>query len=136
MSELKPCPFCGEKATLDYGVLPNRKHWFITCDCCGMMYQYTLSQRKYVKDGWNTRPIEDALQAENERLKEELQCEKTRSQLNLEAEERRMLNITHYCAEIDRLTARIAELEAEIERLTAHSDIERQDDKWIPEVPE
>ena len=47
-----------------------------------------------------------------------------------------MLNITHYCAEIDRLTARIAELEAEIERLTAHSDIERQDDKWIPEVQE
>ena len=63
MSELKPCPFCGEKATLDYSVLPNRKHWFITCDCCGMMYQYTLSQRKYVKDGWNTRPIEDALRA-------------------------------------------------------------------------
>ncbi len=67
MSELKPCPFCGEKATLDYSVLPNRKHWFITCDCCGMMYQYTLSQRKYVKDGWNTRPIEDAL---NKRIAE------------------------------------------------------------------
>ena len=32
----------------------------------------------------------------------------------------------------DALTARIAELEAEIERLTVHSDIERQDDKWIP----
>ena len=63
MSELKPCPFCGEKATLDYSVMPNRKHWFITCDCCGMMYQYTLSQRKYVKDGWNTRPIEDELRA-------------------------------------------------------------------------
>ena len=30
--------------------------------------------------------------------------------------------------------ARIAELEAEIERLTAHDAIERQDDKWIPEV--
>ena len=94
MSKLKPCPFCGEKATLDYSVMPNRKHWFITCDCCGMMYQDTLSQRKYVKDGWNTRPIEDAL------------------------------------------TARIAELEAEIERLTVHSDTERQDDKWIPEVQE
>ena len=52
------------------------------------------------------------LEAENERLKEELQYEKTRSQLNLEAEERRMLNITYYCAEIDRLNARIAELEA------------------------
>lgn len=32
--------------------------------------------------------------------------------------------------------SRIAELEAEIERFTAHSDIERQDDKWIPEVQE
>jgi len=31
--------------------------------------------------------------------------------------------------EIQRLTARIAELEAEIDQLTAHSDIERQDDK-------
>ena len=29
----------------------------------------------------------------------------------------------------DALTARIAELEAEIDQLTAHSDIERQDDK-------
>ena len=72
--ELRPCPFCGEKVTLDYRVMPNRKHWFITCDCCGMMYQDTLSQRKYVKDGWNTRPIEDnliarivELEAENEK---------------------------------------------------------------------
>ena len=31
--------------------------------------------------------------------------------------------------EIQKLNARIAEL-------TAHSDIERQDDKWIPEVRE
>ena len=36
--------------------------------------------------------------------------------------------------EIQGLNTRIAELEEEIERLTAHSDIERQDDKWIPEV--
>jgi hypothetical protein len=28
------------------------------------------------------------------------------------------------------------ELKAYIEELTAHSDIERQDDKWIPEVQE
>jgi len=32
------------------------------------------------------------------------------------------------------LQSRIAELEAESERFTVHSDIERQDDKWIPEV--
>ena len=36
----------------------------------------------------------------------------------------------------DELRARIAELEAESERFTVHSDIERQDDKWIPEVQE
>ena len=32
------------------------------------------------------------------------------------------------------LTARIAELEAKIDQLTAHDATERQDDKWIPEV--
>ena len=32
----------------------------------------------------------------------------------------------------DELNKRIAELEAEIDQLTVHSDIERQDDKWIP----
>ena len=32
----------------------------------------------------------------------------------------------------DALTARIAELEAEIDQLTAHDATERQDDKWIP----
>ena len=59
--ELKPCPFCGESVELDYSELPNRKHWFITCECCGMMYQSSISQRKYVKVDWNNRPIEDAL---------------------------------------------------------------------------
>ena len=32
------------------------------------------------------------------------------------------------------LESRIAELETESERFTVHSDIEWQDDKWIPEV--
>ena len=125
MINLKPCPFCGGNDIVYEEALS-----VTYCNDCGGELDEGFGS------DWNTRPIEDALQAENERLKEELQCEKTRSQLNLEAEERRMLNITHYCAEIDRLTARIAELEAEIERLTAHSDIERQDDKWIPEVQE
>lgn len=64
---LRPCPFCGESVELDYSELPNRKHWFITCVCCGMMYQSPISQRKYVKDNWNNRPIEDALQARAEK---------------------------------------------------------------------
>ena len=36
----------------------------------------------------------------------------------------------------DALNKRIAELEGKIDQLTAHSDIEWQDDKWIPEVQE
>ena len=35
---------------------------------------------------------------------------------------------------INKLEARIAELEAEIDQLTARLRQERQDDKWIPEV--
>ena len=34
------------------------------------------------------------------------------------------------------LKERVAELEAEIDQLTAHDATERQDDKWIPEVKE
>ena len=34
------------------------------------------------------------------------------------------------------LREHIAELEAESERFTVHSEIGRQDDKWIPEVQE
>ncbi len=46
------------------------------------------------------------------------------------------LDLYNALSEIVKLRARITELEAEIERLTVHSDIERQDDKWIPEVQE
>ena len=42
----------------------------------------------------------------------------------------------YYEDDIRDLTARIAELEAEIDQLTAHDATERQDDKWIPEVQE
>lgn len=103
--ELRPCPLCG--------AMPDKLRTGYMCSTLGCALQeHTVSEKE-----WNTRPIEDGLQAENERLKEELQHEKTRSQLNLEAEERRMLNITYYCAEIDRLHTRIAELEGLVDEL-------------------
>ena len=113
MSEiLKPCPFCGGEAFYIEIMGNYEKPHEIYCSKCDGAITEGRSEKQVVTN-WNTRPIEDELQAENERLKEKLQHEKTRSQLNLEAEERRMLNITYYCAEIDRLNARIAVLEAE-----------------------
>ena len=76
--ELRPCPFCGETVSLDYSELPNKKHWYITCDCCGMMYQAVVCQRKDTKTGWNTRPIEDELRKRIAELEaERLELRKT-----------------------------------------------------------
>lgn len=65
--ELKPCPFCGGKAQCVefYGMFH-----VICCDC------YIAGRDRPSIGGaieaWNRRLIEDALQAENERLKKEL----------------------------------------------------------------
>ena len=42
------------------------------------------------------------------------------------------LDLYNALSEIGKLRNRIADLEAESERFTAHDAIERQDDKWIP----
>ena len=47
MSELKPCPFCGEP------VVFNKFAEKVVCEDCGATIY---------SDYWNTRPIEDALQ--------------------------------------------------------------------------
>jgi len=82
MSEIKPCPFCGSSnTTLDYYEIscPQELGTIVVCNDCG-------ASAKSIVD-WNTRPIEDAL------------------------------------------NARIAELEAESDQLTARLCQERQDDK-------
>ena len=53
MNELKPCPFCGGN---NCGVRAGTDE--IWCVCGG-----------HSPHGWNSRPIEDALRAENEKLK-------------------------------------------------------------------
>ena len=60
MSELKPCPFCGGEA--HYNPYLN-KVWCSNKECEGNSGSWKIAE-------WNTRPIEDALRAENERLKE------------------------------------------------------------------
>jgi hypothetical protein len=63
LEHLANCPFCGnhelefEDSTGD-----------ITCNCCA----YTFYDTSEDNGWWNTRPIEDVLRAENDRLREAL----------------------------------------------------------------
>jgi hypothetical protein len=43
-------------------------------------------------------------------------------------------DVIELLGELESLKDYIVELEGKFDQLTAHSDIERQDDKWIPEV--
>ena len=60
MSELKACPFCGQTAHVSDS--------FIDAEQVGCFYCVAFVDT----DIWNTRPIEDQLRAENEKLKEAL----------------------------------------------------------------
>lgn len=66
MSELKPCPFCGKETA---EVECDGAFWWVKCQSCGAsghVYWFILNNgnaRDIVIDNWNTRPIEDALNA-------------------------------------------------------------------------
>ena len=107
--ELRPCPFCGEPADDRY----NRLAKCSNKSC--LMNHWVDDEDFFIDDDWNTRPIEDALQSRIAELEKDLS--------NKEIE------YTDLWDDALALQARIAELEAEIYQLTAHSDIERQDDK-------
>ena len=57
MSELKPCPFCGEPADDRY----NRLAKCSNKSC--LMNHWIDDEDFFIDDDWNTRPIEDALRA-------------------------------------------------------------------------
>ena len=108
--ELKSCPFCGgDSVTLQ----SLGDHTRAGCVDCGAEVTRPMGLYRNAMIEWNTRPIEDDLR---NRIAELVSS-----------------NMVMAKGVLD-LKARIAELEAESERFTVHSDIERQDDKWIPEV--
>lgn len=82
MSELKPCPFCGNavKVAISYGYsVCNYKYWNggVTCKCGNKLSSPRfMNSRKEVKEflvtRWNSRPIEDALRARIKELEEAL----------------------------------------------------------------
>ena len=70
MSNLKPCPFCGDNAELRGG--KGVASWIICNNTkCRATQGLELTGENAVKM-WNTRPAEDDLKAEVERLKEVL----------------------------------------------------------------
>ena len=111
MSERKPCPFCGSEPHASYVAVSCRNE---ECIANAANDEPTIG----LIEAWNTRPIEDALNARIAELEKDLS--------NKEIE------YTDLWDDALALQSRIAELEAESERFTVHSDIKRQDDKWIP----
>lgn len=61
MSELRPCPWCGEEITLSRA-LHDSNLCLIKCRKCKVDMGTDYSQRLF--HAWNTRPIEDALNAQ------------------------------------------------------------------------
>ena len=69
--ELKPfplCPLCGEKPTMFVGEGPNRGLVRCSENGCPLAFADWFPPEK-----WTTRPLEDALRAENEHLTETCQ---------------------------------------------------------------
>ena len=124
MNESIPCPFCGSE---DYYIAvtdnPFSYDTYSTTHCskCHATGPFVAESyledepkptRDYMeavaKEKWQTRPIEDDLR---KRIAELTEC------------------VGSKMADVYTLKARIAELEAESDQLTAHNDTERQDDK-------
>ncbi|MFA5376905.1 MAG: hypothetical protein WC455_14235 [Dehalococcoidia bacterium] len=71
MSELKACPFCGSPNVVvnyELGFGMDTGNW-IACNQCRRSYIWSDEDGKEI---WNTRPIEDAKDAEIARLREAL----------------------------------------------------------------
>ena len=75
--ELKACPFCGQtNISIEYdGIYRWAECRNTKCETTGKIHAFLVdagNTEYLVAKEWNTRPIEDQLRAENEKLKEAL----------------------------------------------------------------
>ena len=140
-NELRPCPFCGctdNFITVTSNPFSNDIYSTTHCKCyatgpfiaenylTGEKVPTRESMEDKATERWNTRPIEDELQKRIAELSQAVGLITTlKPTMVMDADH--PLEMAKEVAEY--VTARIAELEAESERFTVHSDIERQDDK-------
>lgn len=57
---LKPCPFCGFKANIDYDALNKPTRYAICCCWCGVQTQHLVDKEEIIKM-WNRRHKESEL---------------------------------------------------------------------------
>jgi len=70
ISELLPCPFCGGEALVEREILRHQligTRWRCHCSICGADGSPKKIKQEAIK-AWNTRPIEEKLQAEKAEL--------------------------------------------------------------------
>jgi len=114
--ELRPCPFCkSNNTTLDYYEIsgPQELGTIVVCNDCG-------ASAKSIVD-WNTRPIEDALNARIAELSQAVGLITTLKP-TMVMDANHPLDMVREVAE--HVTARIAKLEAYVAELEAETEVQ------------
>lgn len=108
MSNLKPCPFCDSKA--EHYSFNYRKHTVRCSYCLADCGEHDTPERaEFV---WNTRPAEDALTAEVERLKKQVA-------------DREDEGYAGFVIGVDQMKKKLAEKNKEVERLKEDNQVYR-----------
>lgn len=120
MSELKPCPFCGEDNLMvlqrsGAGIYGPR----LQCGTCNTIRLMVADEPSPAIDEWNHRPVEDALRAELEAMKKATDAW-------MDLAEARQAELTKVRAELERERAR---LDWALEALTTPR--ENQEQGWL-----
>lgn len=78
--ELKPCPFCGDSTVAIVSELDDFGYKWYFVSCCGRGEEFSsetrdkdTSAKEKAIEAWNNRPHEQELEAENKRMKDNLE---------------------------------------------------------------